>query len=414
MDNSNKNVTLRRALNLPLLVLYGVGVTVGAGIFALIGEVLAGSGDHAPLAFLLAGLIAGATGISYAKLATVYPRAGGEAIYVNSGLGWLAGAFVGYGVTITGIISSAVIAVAFGRYLGTLVPIAPVVLVVLVVVFLAAIACLGVRESVAFAALITVLEVGVLLVVAVFGAPLLTESGSTQKILTLPSDLSVWSAVLSTALLAFFAFVGFEDIVNMAEETHNPERNVPWAVIITLLITILVYALVASVAVLIPDRQSITSSAAPMASVFTAVSGRNGDAISAIAAIAMVNGILVQIVMASRVLYGMTRERLAPAVLGRLHPHRQTPMHGIVLIAVLIVFLALVVPLGTLAKSTSLVILTVFTLVNISLWRIGGQEGAADILRRWRYWGLFSALLCLALLLTNVLSFFMQDVKIVH
>lgn len=437
MKNSDTTTRLRRVINLPLLTFYGVGVTVGAGIFALIGEVLRDAGDHAPLAFLIAGLIAGATGISYAKLATIYPRAGGEAVYAKHGLGSLAAGLVGYGVTVTGVISSAVIAVAFGSYLSTLIPVSPDVLVVAVIVLLATIACLGVRESVVFAAVITLLEVGTLAVVAVLGAPLLGDavfselfqSGVMQgdvvqveaiqgeaihresdqakhlpqhhngvRLFTLPSEIAVWSAVLSTVLLAFFAFVGFEDIVNMAEETKSPERNVPRAVVLTLVITIFIYAIIASIAVLIPDRESITLSAAPMASVFSAVSGRSGAPVSAMASIAMVNGILVQIVMASRVIYGMTREGLAPTALGALHPRRRTPVRAIVLIGAVIIVLALVVPLGTLAKSTSLVILSVFTLVNISLWRIGSRSDAAPLLQRWRWWGIVSAVLCLALL----------------
>jgi len=235
----------------------------------------------------------------------------------------------------------------------------------------------------------------------------LLQDGSGARLFSLPADTTVWAAVFSSVLLAFFAFVGFEDIVNMAEETNDPVRNVPRAVILTLVITILIYALIASIAVLIPDRESITSSAAPMASVFSEVSGRSGAPVSAMASIAMVNGILVQIVMASRVIYGMTREHLAPSVLGTLHPRRQTPIRAILLIAAVIIILALAVPLGTLARSTSLVILTVFTLVNISLWRIGSRADAAPILQRWRWWGIISALLCLSLLAVTALDFLM-------
>ena len=309
---------------------------------------------------------------------------------------------------------------AFGSYLGTLIPVPSDFLVVSVIIVLATIACLGVRESVTFAAAITLLEVGTLLIVAVLGAPLLGDAltgelfnrellqdGSGARLFSLPADTTVWAAVFSSVLLAFFAFVGFEDIVNMAEETNDPVRNVPRAVILTLVITILIYALIASIAVLIPDRESITSSAAPMASVFSEVSGRSGAPVSAMASIAMVNGILVQIVMASRVIYGMTREHLAPSVLGTLHPRRQTPIRAILLIAAVIIILALAVPLGTLARSTSLVILTVFTLVNISLWRIGSRADAAPILQRWRWWGIISALLCLSLLAVTALDFLM-------
>lgn len=402
MATEKSDIRLRRTLSLPLLVFYGVGVTVGAGIFALIGEVLFEAGDHAPLAFLVAGLVAGATGLSYARLAAVYPRAGGEAIYARKGLGSAAAVFTGYGVTATGIISSAVIALAFGNYLGTLVPIPVDLLVAGIVGLLAAIACLGVKESVVFAAVITLMEVGTLLLLSFFGLPLLAEPENLNRVLTLPADLKTWSMVVSTALLAFFAFIGFEDIVNMAEETRNAERNIPCAVIITLFITIFIYVMIASIAVSIAERDLIAGNAAPMAAMFSLLTGMNGEVISIMASVAMVNGILVQIVMASRVMYGLTQENLAPALLGRLNPKRQTPINAIVLIGGLIIILALVVPLGTLARWTSLVILTVFTVVNLSLWRIGSNERADTALRKWRYWGLFSAVLCLLLLITSV------------
>lgn len=404
MSESQEPVVLRRALNLPLLVFYGVGVTIGAGIFALIGEIVRLAGDMAPMAFLLAGLIAGATGVSYALLSRVYPRAGGEAVYANVGLGRIPAMLVGYGVTTTAVISSAVISLAFGGYLGTLLPVPTPVLVIGVVVLLGLIAVLGVRESVAFAAAITLLEVGTLVVVIVLGAPLLTDTDTLVRAITPPASVAGWSIVFSAAVVAFFAFIGFEDIVNMAEEAVNPTYVTPRAIIITLVITILVYCLVATIAIAVPDRQALTSSPAPLATLFESVTGYRGDGVSVMASIAMVNGILVQIVMASRVLYGMTREKLAPQALGQLHPTRQTPVRAILIVCGIILVLALGLPLVSLAQATSIVTLSVFTLVNLALWKIGGLPDAEHKLRRWRYWGLFAALLSAALLTTEIVS----------
>src|SRR5690606_14949460 len=172
-DSPEPATALRRVIGLPLLVFYGLGVTVGAGIFALIGEVTRVAGDHAPLAFLLAGLIAGATGLSYALLAPAYPRAGGEAVYVKIGLGDGAGRLAGLTIAATGVVSSAVIALAFAGYLAAIVAVPLAVAMVGVVGALAVVAWLGVRESLILAAVITVLEVGTLVVVAIAGAPLL-------------------------------------------------------------------------------------------------------------------------------------------------------------------------------------------------------------------------------------------------
>ena len=403
MTQPDNAVQLRRALNLPLLVFYGVGVTIGAGIFALIGEVVRVAGDMAPMAFVLAGLIASATGISYAKLSSVYPRAGGEAVYVNNGLGRIPAMLVGYGVTVTAIISSAVISLAFGGYLGTLVPVPEPILVIGVVVILGLIAFLGVRESVIFAAVITLLEVGTLAVVIAIGLPLLAEPAVLIKAVTPPSDIAGWSIVFSAAVVAFFAFIGFEDIVNMAEETVDPRRVMSRAIVITLVITILVYALVALVAVAVPEREALTTSAAPLSTLFELVTGYQGDAVSVMASVAMINGVLVQIVMASRVIYGMTRENLAPAALGKLHPTRRTPFRAIVIVCLLILALALGLPLISLAQATSFVTLSVFTLVNLALFKIGSQPGAELSLYRWRYWGLVGAALSVALLSTEII-----------
>ena len=210
-----------------------------------------------------------------------------------------------------------------------------------ILLLLAAIAWLGVRESVAFAAIITLLEVGTLVVIAFAGLPLLADSTTVVLVLAPPTDSVAWAAVFSASIIAFFAFVGFEDIVNMAEETIDPHRVLPRAIIITLLITVVLYVLIATIAVALPDRAALTGSSAPMSVLFEGLTGASGKPIAAIAAIAMVNGILVQIVMASRVLYGMAREGLVLNALSVLNVRRQTPARAIILVTVLIAVLAL-------------------------------------------------------------------------
>ncbi len=404
VDDGSREGSLSRVIGLPLLVFYGVGVTIGAGIFALMGEILKIAGDHAPLTFLIAGLIAGATGVSYARLGAVYPVAAGEAVYVKVGLGPFWGRLVGLGVTATGIVSSAVIALSFAGYLGSLVALPQWLLAITIIAALTLIAFAGVRMSVGFAAVITVLETGTLLVVCFAGAPFILEAGVAPKLFSLPASGAVWGLVLSASLIAFFAFVGFEDIVNMAEETRNPQRNLPLAIILTLVITIAIYILVSVIAVAAPGRETLTSSQAPLADLFAAITGRSGAPVAAMATIAMVNGILVQIVMSSRVLYGMARENLMPGFLAHVHERRRTPSTATLLVGAIIAILALAVPVVSLARLTSIVILIVFTLVNLSLWRIGGRPDAPPGLRTWRYWGLFGAALSAFLLIPELYS----------
>jgi APA family basic amino acid/polyamine antiporter len=393
---------LRRVLSLPWLVFYGVGVTVGAGIFALIGDVLLLAGDHAPWAFVVAGVVATFTALSYAALASAFPHAAGEVIYVKQGLGSLAARIVGYGIVLTVILSTAVIALAFAQYVSSFSGIPGWAALAGVLVVLGAIAVAGVKESVAVASLITVLEVGTLLVVIAAGLPDAIGSGALWTVLAPPSGMAAWSGVMASGFLAFFAFIGFQDIVNMAEETEDAERAVPRAVLLTLVISIFIYVLAAAVAAAFPDRAAVTASKAPLAALFEGVSGQSGTVIAIMASVAMVNGILVQIVMGSRVLYGMAREGMMPGVLGRVHPGRQTPGMATLVLVAAIGMLALWLPLLQLAELASLFILVVFTLVNLSLFLVGSRPGAPDRPRRWRHIGLIGAALSLGLIMSEL------------
>lgn len=403
MNRMSQPADLRRVLSLPWLVFYGVGVTIGAGIFALIAEIVTISGDHAPLAFLVAGVVAALTGFSYAVLASAYPRAAGEAIFVKLGIGDLAGRIVGYGVVAVAIASSAVIGLAFARYVESFSGVPEPLSFLAVLAALTAVAAAGVRESVGFAALITVLEVGTLLLVVVAGLPMAAQSPRLAEVVSLPPDWTAWSAVFAGGFVAFFAFIGFEDIENMAEETRDAHRVVPLAIMLTLVISVAIYGLVAVVAAAWPNREALAASRAPLAELFHGITGWPGTPIAVMAAIAMVNGILVQIVMASRVIYGMAREAMVPDALGHLHPTRQTPIRAILLIAAATGLLGLFVPLLQLAELTSLVMLLVFAAVNLSLYLIGRRPGAPPRLGRWRFWGLLGAGVSAALIVSEFL-----------
>jgi amino acid transporter len=394
---------LRRALGLPLLVFYGVGVTIGAGIFALTAEIVAVAGDQAPLAFIVAGAVAGMTAVSYAVLGHAYPRAAGEVIFVREGMGRWAGRLVGLAIIAAAVASSAVIGLAFARYLASFTGIGEVPALIALIFCLGAIAAIGVRESVGFAALITVIETVTLLVVIAGGLPLLAESGAAGKLLALPHTLSEWNGVFLASLIAFFAFIGFEDIVNMAEETENPERSVPLAIGLTLVISLVVYVLVVLVAAALPDRQALIEARAPLAYLFEATTGRSGAAIAAMASVAMINGVLVQIVMASRVLYGMSREGMIASWPGAIHPTRQTPVRAVALVTGAIAVLALTTPLVQLAQLTSFVLLVVFAAVNASLFLIGRRSPPGSHLCRWRHWGLAGTAFALMLAMAELI-----------
>ncbi|MGI9372778.1 MAG: APC family permease [Hyphomicrobiales bacterium] len=379
-----------------MLVFYGVGVTVGAGIFALIGEILAIAGDFAPLSFLIAGAVAGVTAFSYSLLVPRFPRAGGEAVYVNRALGQVWARLIGYGIVVAGIVSSSVIAIAFAGYLQVFVHFPSEAIIVLVVGVLAATAWFGVKESIYVAAVITVLEVVVLLVIVFAGIQQLKEV--PQFVAGLGHNWTTFSlsAVLSAALLAFFAFIGFEDIANMAEETVEPEKTIPKAIVWTLIITVAIYVSLSLIAVLAQDRSAITSSSAPLAALFSQLTGMSGNSIAAAASVAMINGILVQMVMASRVLYGMSNEGIAPAWLNKVSETRKTPARATFLVAIAILGLALFFPLVKLAEITSLLVLGVFASVNLSLFLLA-RGAEKEALGKYKWWGFFGSILCLVI-----------------
>lgn len=394
--------TLKRVLGLPLLVFYGVGVTVGAGIFALIGQILGIAGDLTPLVFLFAAILAGASAGSYALLSARFPKAAGAAVYAEAAFGAVAARITGIGVVLTGIISSAVIALAFGSYVATLVPVPPWVLAVLLVGVLAVVACIGVRVSVLVATVVTIVEVGTLIVIAVAGIPELAEPGLAARLLTFPSGMAGIGIALSATTIAFYAFIGFEDIVNMAEETKRPERAMKWAVIITLAVTTVIYLVIAAIAVAVGDRAPIASSGAPMADIFAELTGLSPAPLAGIAAAAMINGVLIQILMASRVLFGMSRDGLIrPAWLAHLNRRRSTPVPATILVALLIGALVALVPIVSLAEVTSYVTLAVFTMVNFSLWRL--MRRSTEPSRTWKaVWGLVAGCLTVGLVVAEI------------
>lgn len=398
MPDQTAPVALRRVLSLPWLVFYGVGVTVGAGIFALIGSITGLAGDHAPLSFLVAGVVAGVTGFSYAALSSAYPRAAGEALFVKMAMGELPGRIVGLSIVAVAITSCGVIGLAFAGYVAAVTAIPEPLSLLAILAALAVVAWIGVKESVAFAAAITMLEVGTLIVVTVVGLPMIFAQGAAERVLVLPASEHEWAGVAAGAFVAFFAFIGFEDIENMSEETQDANRSIPRAILLTLFISVAIYGLVATVAVAFPDRAALAASKAPLAVLFERATGISGKGIAVMAAIAMVNGILVQIMMASRVLFGMAREGMLPTAIGVLDEKRQTPLRAIILVAGAAALLALLVPLLKLAETTSLIMLVIFALVNASLFILGGRAEQPAVLRRWRLLGAAGAAISVALI----------------
>jgi basic amino acid/polyamine antiporter, APA family len=362
---------LARRLTLPLTVLFGLGVTIGAGIYVLIGATVGRAGMHAPLAFILAALVMAPTAASFAEFAARYPVSAGEAAYVEVGFGSKRFAVViGLMVIAVGIVAAAAISRGSAGYIREFVSLPIHVIVPLVVLAMGAIAAWGIVQSVVIAAAMTVVEIGGLLAVVVVGVVQTPDLASRlPELWTGLSGLSALSGALGATLLAFFAFIGFEGLANIAEEVKEPERTLPKAIFLTLAISTVFYVSVVWIALMSVPHGELAISAAPLSLVFERITGASPAAISAIAVIATTNGIIAQIIMAARVMFGLADRNLLPSVLAQISPRTQTPIIATAVVVTAVLVLASAFPLEGLAEMTSRLTLIVFAAVNGALVR---------------------------------------------
>lgn len=359
--------TLKRSIGLGLLALYGLGTILGAGIYVLVGEVARVAGTATPSAFLVAGLLAGFTAFSYAELSARLPYSAGEAAYMRAAFASPRFAqLIGWAVIATGIVSAATIARGFVGYLAVFVALPAELVISMLLALLGGLAFWGISESLRVAAAITVVEIGGLVLVCWVARDGLgaAEVGWIQFLPGAPG--ATWAGVLAGGFVAFYAFIGFEDIVNVAEEVRRPERALPAAIILALVISTTLYMLVAVVATLSVPLERLAGSEAPLAEV-VAAQGYSPTGIALISLLAVVNGALIQIIMASRVLYGMAVQGLAWPPLGRIHPVTRTPHYATLAATMGVWALAVAFPLETLARMTSAIALGIFAAVNGAL-----------------------------------------------
>lgn len=371
---------LRRSLGFWALVFYGVGDILGAGIYALVGKVAGVAGAASWAAFAVALGVAGLTALTYAELGGRFPRSAGESFFTEQAFGQPAlSLLVGWVVLCSGVLSLATVSVAFGGYMTGFFPeLSPQLSVVGILLLLAAINFRGMRESSATNVVATMVELTGLLIVIVAGTLFLERAPAQSIARTLESSGEVsWTRIAQGAALGFFAFIGFEDMVNVAEEVKEPERNMPRAILTALGVTGLVYLLVVVVSTSILSSPELASSDAPL----LAVVRRSTDAVpdrafTLIALFAVANTGLLNFIMGSRLLYGMARQGLLPATLSTVHPNRHTPHVAILTVLLVAIVLALSGTLTYLAGTTSLLLLVVFFTLHVSLIAIKRRDEA--------------------------------------
>jgi basic amino acid/polyamine antiporter, APA family len=401
------DVPLKRAISRRLLLLLVVGDVLGAGIYALVGEVGGRVGGAIWTAFALALALAVFTAFAYAELVTKYPQAAGAALYVNKA--WRKPLFtflVAFTVMCSGLTSAGTLARGFGGdYLSVFVDLPTVLVALAFITVVALVNFRGIAESVRLNVVLTTVELIGLLLVVVVGLAAIGEAGGSidaGRALDFEEGETVLLAIMGGAGLAFFALIGFEDSVNLAEEAENPSRNYPHALFGGLLIAGVVYLLVTVVASIVVPTGRLAGSSGPLLEVVqTGPLSLPEKLFSAIALFALANGALINMIMASRLVYGMSREQILPPALGRVHPTRQTPWVAILVTTGLAMILIVSGDLGDLADTTVLLLLLVFTAVNIAVLVLRRDPVAHDHFRAPAVIPVIGAIVSLALLTTK-------------
>jgi APA family basic amino acid/polyamine antiporter len=370
--------TLNRVIGPGLLLLFVVGDILGTGVYALTGKVANEVGGAVWLPFLLAFVVALLTAFSYLELVTKYPRAAGAALYTHKAFGIHFLTFmVTFAVMCSGLTSASSASKAFAGNFGEAFDLSlgdGFVLTLVALAFITLVALVnfrGVGESVKANVVLTCVELTGLLIVIGIGAWALGGGNGDLSRLTefnTPPGESIALSVTAGTALAFFAMVGFEDSVNMAEETRDPVRIFPKVMLIGLCVTGLIYVLVAISAVALVSPADLGAGDTPLLKVVEA--GAPAFPIGLFAFITMfavANSALINMMMASRLLYGMANERVLPSVLGRVHRRRRTPWVGILFTTVVAFGLIWFADLAALGGTTALLLLCVFTVVNVAV-----------------------------------------------
>lgn len=367
-ENTTQPPQLARTITLPALVFYGVGTILGAGIFVVIGEVIGEAGQLAPVAYAVAGLVAVATALSYAEIAARVPTAGGPINYVETATGSRpAGSIIGWLLMAANTVSAATVTSGFIGYLSIFVDIPGWTVAISIMTILGLIAAFGMKASTGFMTVTT--SIGIVTLLSVIWA---TRHGLGIAPAQAISELSAISLVTATGLfagafLAIYSFIGFGDMALTAEEVKDVEKTMPRAIMIAFLIVFAFYLLVSTAVVGAGPPLAIAQAKAPLVAAVTR-EGWPAWPVGLASLFVIVNGALTQIIGASRLLMDIGRNgRGAPGIFGTINKRTQTPLIATGAIVLVVIVLATLVPLKSLAEATSLIILLVFVAVNASL-----------------------------------------------
>lgn len=384
---TDTDTRLKRGITGPLLFAFILGDVLGAGIYALMGVLAAKVGGMLWAPLLVALLLALLTAGSYAELVTKYPRAGGAAVFAERAFrSPLVSFLVGFCMLAAGVVSAAGLAIAFaGDYFTTFVDLPEPLVAIVFLAVVGALNARGIRESMGANLVMTLIELSGLLIVIVVVAMLVAGGGGEPgRVFELPTDAALPTAVLGGAIIAYYSFVGFETSANVVEEVRDPRKSYPRALFASLLTAGAVYVLVGLASAIALPPEDLVDSSGPLLDVVAAAGvGVPAWAFSLIALIAVANGALLTMIMASRLAYGMSEQGLLPAVLGRVLPKRRTPWVAIVVTTVVAMVLTLIGDLSLLAETVVLLLLFVFLSANVSVLVLRRDRVEHDHFRVW-------------------------------
>jgi len=327
---------------------------VGAGIYALIG-----AGNALWLSFLIGAIVAVFTGFSYAELSSLFPKDAGEYIYTEHSLGKKIAFITGYYVIIGAIISAAAVSIGFAGYLSNFISLNNIYIAIILIVFLSLINWLGIKESMILNIIFTVLAVLGLLIVVSF----LPGHFGEIDYFEMPNGIF---GVFNAASLIFFAFIGFEAVVKLSEETKNPKKNIPLSLMLSLIITAVLYVLVAVASISVLGWEKLSVSKAPLADVASVAFGSNAFLILSIIALLSTSGtVLVILITTSRMLYGMGHE-FKSKLLSKVCERARTPYVAILIVMILSSSFVFLNDIRIVASITNFTVFSTFIIVNLA------------------------------------------------
>ena len=355
---------LKRHMGLFHLTMYGVGLILGAGIYVLIGEATAFAGNSVWISFLLGIIVAMFAGLSYAELTSLFPKAAAEYTFVkhafkNNFLAFI----IGWLTAITSMITAATVSLGFGGYLSQFVNLPITVSAILLIGILSVVNFIGIKESAWANTIFAIITAGGLILIIFLGMTFET----TESIDYFEAPNGTTGIILAFVLI-FFAFIGFEDMANVAEEVKRPKKTLPRAIILSVIITGIIYILVSLSVVRVVNWEELGQSAAPLAAVAERSLGIGGSiTLSAIALFATASTVLITLVAGSRILYGMAYNKSLPLSLGKIHSKTKTPWIAVIGILITSIAFALIGDIVIVANITVFAVVITFAMINLSV-----------------------------------------------